>query len=983
MRKKGPFPRWQLFVGIGVLGVALISAAAFLWQWSQPPDPALLAAADLALQDHRPEDALRLAQRYLKKSPQSAAALYLAGQAADQLRRKDEAVEILARVDAEDNSPEAVQCAVLAGKTCWEQGRARDAEKYFRQALRHAPKDVAANRHMVSLMSVEGRRWESRLYLLELVSHEQHTFEELILLGDPWPDYELAAELKRFHQARPEDPLPLLGLARMAVHRQDFTQARDMLRKVIATDPQLVEAHAWLGWTYVQDSKDAAALAGWQRELPATASEHPMVWLVRGMGAEHLGQKEAAVRCFGEALQRDPNYDLAVYRLSRALAAIHKTDEAEIVRRRSDVLQSLGATLKNIHRDPKQNLEAFRQLAENMEALGRLREAWAWYQLIAMVNPEQTWASTEAERLEVRLADGPYLTLAQAQPELVVDFSKFPLPNWPESLGPALSGPVRNSSSAVRFIDSATAAGIDFSYFNGDEPGNARLLGVNGGGVAVWDYDGDHWPDIYFTQGADWPVDYASTMHRDRLYRNLGIGKFEDVTLAAGLGDNSYSQGVSVGDLDNDGFPDLYLANCGVNRLYHNNGDGTFTDITGQAGINNNEWTISCVMADLNGDSLPDLFDVNYLEGDSLTRRCSTRPCEPHLFPGQQDRLLLNWGDGTFRDVTRVAGINGKNGRGMGVVAAVFADSGRLSLFVANDGTPNFLYDNVTSLGDQIPRFAEIGVLAGLAYDRNGVSQACMGVAADDATGDGAIDLFVTNFYNDSNTLYVSEVPGKTYSDLTAEFGLREGSLLMLGFGTQFIDGELDGWPDLILTNGHVQDRSKEGIPFKMRPQYYRNLAGETFEELSPSSLGTFFKGQYLGRGLARIDWNRDGREDVVISHIGSPAALLTNQATTAGHFLALQLRGTAASRDAIGAVAKVKVGERVIIRQLTAGDGYAASNQRQLIFGLGSAEKIDQLEIRWLGGKKQTFTDVSSDAQYIAIEGRETLVKLAAPGGQ
>ena len=205
----------------------------------------------------------------------------------------------------------------------------------------------------------------------------------------------------------------------------------------------------------------------------------------------------------------------------------------------------------------------------------------------------------------------------------------------------------------------------------------------------------------------------------------------------------------------------------------------------------------------------------------------------------------------------------------------------------------------------------------------------------------------------------------------------------MLGFGTQFIDGELDGWPDLILTNGHVQDRSKEGIPFKMRPQYYRNLAGETFEELSPSSLGTFFKGQYLGRGLARIDWNRDGREDVVISHIGSPAALLTNQATTAGHFLALQLRGTAGSRDAIGAVAKVKVGERVIIRQLTAGDGYAASNQRQLIFGLGSAEKIDQLEIRWLGGKKQTFTDVSSDAQYIAIEGRETLVKLAAPGGQ
>jgi hypothetical protein len=607
-----------------------------------------------------------------------------------------------------------------------------------------------------------------------------------------------------------------------------------------------------------------------------------------------------------------------------------------------------------------------------------LREAWAWHLHIAARDPTQSWAAAEAAKLEERQKATPYLSLAEAEPKLTLDFSKHPLPKWPQS-APTVANS-KPSKSGVRFIDSAAAAGINFIYFNGDIPGKARILGDLGGGVAIFDYDGDFWPDIYLSQGAEWPVNYESTKYRDRLFRNLGNGKFEDVTLAAGLGDNSFSHGVAVGDFDNDGFPDLYLANCGVNRLYHNNGDGTFTDVAPSAGITTDDWTASCLMADLNADGLPDLFDVNYLEGDALTRICPNGPCGPHNFPAQQDRLLLNWGDGTFRDVTRQAGINGKDGKGLGILAADFALDGRLSLFIANDTTPNFFYDNVTPPGEVIPRYSEIARQCGLGYDKNGLAQACMGIAADDATGDGYLELFITNFINESNTFYVPEIPGQAYSDKTAEFGLRDNSILMLGFGTQFIDGELDGWPDLILTNGHVQDRSKEGIPYKMRPQYYRNLGGEMFEELPPESLGPFFSGKYLGRGMARVDWNRDGREEVVISHINSPAALLTNQTTTAGHYFAVQLRGTIGSRDAIGAVARLKVGGRTITRQLTAGDGYAASNERQLVFGLGQAEKIDQLEIRWPSGKKQTFTEVPLDSQCIAVQGRETLVEIT-PG--
>lgn len=974
---KGRFRRRSWIAGAVLLSVlALLAAGLARFRKPAEPDSKVLINAGTALQQNRPSEALQLALGYMRQVPQSAAARYIAAQAAERMGSKKEALQLLEGMSQADGSDAAVEGAIMAGNLYVEQGRTKDAEARYRHALSHRPNDVAANRKLAFLLTVEGRRWESRPYLLELVSQQRHNVEELQILGMLWSDYEHSRELERVRQEQPDEPLPLLGLARLAANKQQIPKARGMLQEVIKAYPDLVEAHAWLGWTLVQDPEGAATLGSWEAALPANASDHPMVWLVRGLGAEHLGQREAAIRCFGEALRRDPNYEVAAYQLSRTLAAIGQVDAASAVGERAKLLYELVTILKDAHQQAKADTRTCQKLAESMKSLGRIREAWAWYLLIVAVDPKQTWASAEAESLQGRLKEGPYLSLAEALPELTLDLSQYPLPQWPAPQ-PRVAVRKQAGVSPVRFVDSAASAGIDFTYYSGYEPGKGNVLGINGGGVGVLDYDGDLWPDLYFTQGADWPVDPAASAHRDCLYRNLGNGMFEDVTQQACLGDNSYSHGVAAGDFDNDGHPDLYLANCGVNRLYRNNGDGTFSDISSRAGITSNDWTASCLVADLNGDSLPDLFDVNYLGGDALTRRCPSGPCGPHLFPGQQDRLLLNGGDGTFRDVTSIAGINAKNGKGLGVVTADFALAGRLSLFVANDVTPNFYYENVTPPGEPVPRFAENGVLAGLAYDGNGVAMAGMGAAADDATGDGSIDLFVTNFYSESNTFYLAEAAGKTYSDRTAEFGLREGSLQMLGFGTQFLDGELDGWPDLIITNGHVHDRVTEGIPLRMRPQYFQNLAGKAFAELPAESLGPFFAKQYLGRGLARLDWNRDGREDVAISHIGSPAALLTNQTTPSGHYLALQLRGTMGSRDAIGAVARLKVGERTLTRQLTAGDGYQASNQRQLVFGLGSADHIDHLEIRWLNGTRQTFADVSVDAEYIALEGRDSLVRL------
>ena len=254
-----------------------------------------------------------------------------------------------------------------------------------------------------------------------------------------------------------------------------------------------------------------------------------------------------------------------------------------------------------------------------------------------------------------------------------------------------------------------------------------------------------------------------------------------------------------------------------------------------------------------------------------------------------------------------------------------------------------------------------------------------MGIAADDADGDGLTDLFVTNFYNEYNTLY-RQLPGGIFSDVSHTARLKEPSLSKLGFGTQFIDGDLDGWPDLVVANGHVDDFRSHGIPFRMQAQFFANVGGGRFTELPARQLGDYFQQELLGRGLARIDWNRDGREDFVVSNINSPVCLVTNQTAETGHFLALQLRGVESNRDAIGAVVKLTVGGRTRTKQLTGGDGYQASNHRQLLFGLGDSMSVDELSVRWPSGREQSFQNVPADAEYLLVEGRTEVARIPKP---
>ena len=853
--------------------------------------------------------------------------------------------------------------------------RLSESETLLRQILARDPQHQLAHYRLVFLLNITGRRWEAQSHLLFLVRHRAAEVEHLLLLGNSLRQVEDRALLDSSAQRFPNDPLPKLGAARLAMSLNQLEAARPLFEEVLQERPNEPETVVGMGQLCL-DAPDPNAFIRWSMGLTAEVERHPEVWMLRGQFALRNQQLRAAVRCFWEACRRAPEHLAACHQLGRTLADLNDVDRAAPFLRRAEFLQSLSSVLDDLfhHRD---HLESMRRAALLTRETGRMWESASWSSIAMSIDPTLSWPLEILQELSPRLIP----TLPQTSPEKDLsrefDLADFPLPDWKITSSPVSRGLTQNEGPReIRFQNRAQTIGLDFRYLNAadDTTPGARIFETTGGGVGAIDYDCDGWPDLYLTQGGHSPNSQSliEIDTSDRLYRNESGQRLLDVTLLANLGDRDFSQGVAVGDFDNDGFPDLYVANLGQNRLLQNQGDGTFRDLTIEAGIQDLQWTTSCLMADLNGDGLPDLYDVNYCAGDSvLTRVCQkqgvTRSCSPRAFDAASDRVWRNLGDGHFRDVSPTCGIGVPGGYGLGIIALDLEGHGQISLFIANDEVPNFLFANISTSTDSI-HFEERGLIAGVALDANGRSQACMGVAAGDADGDGLTDLLVTNFYHESSTLYHQTARGQ-FTDRTRTSGLRESSFEMLGFGTQFLDADLDGWEDLIVTNGHIDDLRSIGDSYKMPTQFFRNQGEGHFQEVPARTLGSFFQELHLGRGLARLDWNRDGLDDIAISLIGEPATFLVNETPAPGHYFAIQLRGTTSSRDAIGTTVEVIAGGRTIVKQLMAGDGYQASNERQLRFGLASHTQIQKLTIRWPSGERQIWHDLAADQAILAIE--------------
>jgi hypothetical protein len=506
--------------------------------------------------------------------------------------------------------------------------------------------------------------------------------------------------------------------------------------------------------------------------------------------------------------------------------------------------------------------------------------------------------------------------------------------------------------------DVTRSAGIDFTHRHGGN-GKHYYVETMSGGCAFFDYDGDGWLDIYLVQGMPLP---GSTLEseqplRDRLYHNNGDGTFTDVTENAGLADDRYGMGCCAGDFDNDGDADLFVANLEGNALYRNNGDGTFTDVAKQAGIGGKSLSTCATWVDYDQDGWLDLVISRYMDYDLETNpRCNdslgrAAYCSPHVYERTRCVLYRNRGDGTFVDTTAASKIGTGTGRGMGIACADYDGDGRVDIFIASDLSANLLFVNN---GDGT--FREEATLAGVAFGADGAARAGMGVDCGDYDNDGHLDLVVTNFANEPNSLFRNTGDGYFIEESTAS-GIGPPSMPFVGWGVGFVDLDLDGFQDLFVVNGHVNDH-EEAEPkkagYEQPCHVYRNLGDRTFAEVS-AQCGPFFLRRQVARGAAFGDYDNDGDIDVLIACNNQPAILLRNDSTPGKPSVRLTLVGQGCNRDAIGARVRVESGSLIQTQSVRSGCSYLADNDRRLLFGIGNAAPA-RVEVRWPCGATQTL---------------------------
>jgi enediyne biosynthesis protein E4 len=531
--------------------------------------------------------------------------------------------------------------------------------------------------------------------------------------------------------------------------------------------------------------------------------------------------------------------------------------------------------------------------------------------------------------------------------------------------------------TAPEFVEVTREAGIDFLHINGERTVKNYIFEAKGGGVAFVDIDGDGWMDIYLVQGSTLEHFRAGENPHGALYRNQRDGTFTDVTRRAGLTKGAWGMGVTAADFDNDGWSDIYLTNLGPNYLYRNNGDGTFVEIAEAAGVAGDHWSSSAAFGDYDNDGFLDLYVCNYItmDFDNLPEPGSGpfcfykgRPvlCGPRGLEGAPDFLYRNNGDGTFTDVTERAGVTDRD-RLYGL-AAVWADidnNHTLDLYVANDDGPNLLYLN---RGDGT--FEEMGFLSGLAVSMDGRNQGSMGVDIADFDNDGLMDVFVTHFSSDYSTLYRNQ-GNLLFEDITGQTPIMESGWHHVGWGTRFVDVNSNGWKDIIYFNGHV-------APFLMdsdtEETYYQpaslflNREGEGFINASERAGPDFTKGR-AGRGAAFADFDNDGDIDCLAANLNGLPALLRSNRRDENNWVMFKTRGRTSNRDGIGSRITLRAGGLTQIWEVkTAVSIFSASDPRAH-FGLGKAERVESVEIRWPSGTTQRFEDLAPNLHYVIDE--------------
>ena len=862
--------------------------------------------------------------------------------------------------------------AELAHRQTFEITRAVNA---YHAALRIDPENVQALDGLVRILAACGRRQETIPSLLRLVragwSSDLLTIATRAsgAINDP----EL---LQNCANNFPEDCGALLGLALHAEQAGNLDHAISLCEQAVTIDAGFTPAWVAFGH-YLLEADRFEELETWNSKLPDECSTFAETWRIRGYLAEHQGDLQTALECFLRAARGGPTLKDVYHRISRLLRKAGDEAAAGVFTERLRQIQELETQQDWLFATGPQDAQVIVPMIRQFQKLGRLWEAYGWTQIALVELPN----NSELQRLYADLAIATRnlpLELATESGNIALNYSSetFRLPAATKEPGTRDSVPANSDSPGANFSfrNDADLAGLHFTYNNGVVgPTSHRMFEFTGGGMAAVDFDLDDFPDLFCSQGHLWQTrrNNENNMETsDSLFRNVRGLTFVEAAATAGISGLGFGQGVAVGDIDGDGFPDIFVANIGQNDLWMNNGDGTFenrSDVINQ-GKSDGQWTTSALIADLNSDGAADLYAANYLQGEGVFDRiCETdgvpEACIPSHFDGVSDILLLNDLHGGFRDASMKL-TEFAPGKSLGVAAWSTGNDGKLSLLVTNDTTPNMLL-SVGSGADGL--ITERAFDAGIAVNGQGKAEGCMGIAIGDVDSDGYCDAFVTNFYNETNTLY-KNVSGLFFEDKTDHMNLSTASLPSLGFGTQFLDADLDGSLEIFVANGHVDDLRHRNKPYQMPAQFFYQK-DESFVEATAEDLGDYFLRTHLGRSVVCLDWNGDGQSDIGVGHLSEPYALLTNTCPNLNQGVTMRFVGVSSSRDAVGLTVSWQLESKTITRQITAGDGYQASNQREVWLACDATGQISTLNVTWPNGHTQTIHEIPGGTRGVLRE--------------
>lgn len=941
-----------------------------------------------AIADGKLEIASTLLNQRLVGNPNDAEALLYSAQIAALRGQVAEAIAIADEIDIKH--PLA---GIRAGELVAQQAAAANQDKLAIQKLtallEHHGDQPRWHHSLWVLLNRQGRRAEASFQADLLCKAGQATLEESLSL------------IRRGHYFSSSKnevlssglPPPRLSEALAAFSRRDFATAQQLLRSEFDSEFSSPAAAALYG-RVLAEAEQFDEIPKWLGRCGQAAKDEPHYWAALGiwLGSQH--QYREAIGASLVSIERDSTDRVSYQRIASWLHAIDQRALGDQFWHRAlqlsdaELLSGMDGAASGTD---IQDQQPMRKLALQLLELGRPFESMQWT-LHAIGQSDPVQRSVVFDRLRQLRTNSQLDDVMREHFRIGLDPAEYPFDDGLVELlaknsdRPGTSvRPVAPSPLVTPVLDEVAAGvGLEFTVVpkNPEDRSTLKMHEALGSGIAVIDFDLDGWPDLYFGQAGGSPPALESNLS-DALFRNAG-GTFTNITDQAGVAEFGYTLGVAAGDVNQDGFSDLLVGNLGMNRLFINNGDGTFLDQTERLGSQRGGhyerlikklgelpyleglFTTSVAIADVNGDHLPDVYTANYVELEDLfvppkpDRHGRVFQNTPRASFAESDQCYFQRAPGGFvrQDIAPAVAAPASS---LGIVIADIDGQGGNEIFVGNDARPNHLL----SFSERTGWHNRADVL-GVANNAEGLSTACMGIAAADFDANGMLDLLITNFATEPACFYLQDDAGR-FLDQQFRFGLDALTRPAVGFGCKAIDFGHDGWHDLVITNGHV-DPEADG-DFEMLPQCLVRQ-GDRFEAVTPESNGNYWQSRHVGRSVATLDYDRDGSLDLVINHIASPTALFRNRTPSLGSFIQLELVGRRSERDAIGAKVLVNAEGTKRVQWVTAGDGYFCSDEALVEISFGNSAQISSLEVHWPSGLKQTFADnIKPNRRYLIVE--------------